>query len=233
MVVVMTTIDPLEGKSPVRQTNPRRRHSVKLMVGAIAAIALGGFAVVAVLDYSTQARTDSFVGVESIVVDLDAGGITLQGSNGAEVVVNTTLHSSVIGSPDLDQRLTNGVLTITGSCSGLRMNCGVDQVIAVPPGVPVAVRLNAGDITANGLDVPQFQSQTGSGRVTASFVRPPDLVDIRIDTGELLANLPDTGYRVDARTSTGRTDIELHEQPDAQQLIRVRIGTGNIKLASN
>jgi hypothetical protein len=197
------------------------------------ALAAGGFTAAAALGGSTEIRTASYAGVESIVVDLGAGGITLTGSAGNDVTVRTSLHSFFSREPVIQQSLTDGVLTITGSCPPPNMNCGVDEELTVPAGVPVTLRMSAGEIAATQLDVPRFRASVGTGRVEASFVRPPDQVDIDTGTGQVVATLPDVGYRIDAETSTGTKDIGLRQDSDAPRSLRVYTGTGNVTLGGN
>jgi len=215
--------------SALPQPKSRRRRNILLFGGVAAALAVGGFAA-AVYGSSTQTRTASYAGVESVVVDLGAGGITLTGSAGNDVAVRTTMHSFFSRAPVYEQSLTDGVLTITGSCPPPSINCGIDEELTVPAGVPVTVGLSAGEIHATGLDVPLFQAVVGAGRVEASLVRPPDVVDIDTETGQVVVTLPDVGYRIDAWTSTGTTDIDLRQDHDAQRSLRVHAGTGNVTL---
>jgi hypothetical protein len=182
------------------------------------------------LGSSTQTRTASYTGVESIVVDLGAGGITLTGSAGPDVAVRTTLHSFFGREPVIEQSLTGGVLTIIGSCPSPNMNCGIDEDLTVPAGVQVTLRLAAGEIHATGLDVQRFQAALGSGRVEAAFVSPPEQVDIDTGTGEIVTLLPDVGYRIDAGTSTGSTSIDLRLDHGSQRSLRVHTGTGDVTL---
>jgi len=182
------------------------------------------------LGSSTETRIASYTGVESIVVDLGAGGIILTGSTGDDVAVRTTLHRFLSREPVYAQSLTNGVLSITGSCPPPSINCGIDEELTVPAGVPVTVRMSAGEIHATGLDVPRFQAALGAGRVEASFVRPPELVDIDTEAGQVFATLPDLGYRIDAGTSTGSTSIDLRQDHGSQRSLRVHTGTGDVTL---
>ena len=216
--------------SAVPQPKSRRGRRRLLIRGAAAALAVGGVAATMWLGSSTETRTASYTGVESIVVDLGAGGITLTGSAGPDVAVRTTLHSFFSREPVIEQSMTDGVLTIIGSCPAPNMNCGIDEELTVPAGVPVTLRLSAGEIQATQLDVPRFEAEVGSGRVEAAFVSPPDLVNIDAGTGEVVALLPDVGYRTDAGTSTGSTSIELRQDHDSQRSLRVHTGTGNVTL---
>jgi hypothetical protein len=226
----MPTSTSVQPVSAVPQPKSRRRRHTLLIRGAAATLAVGAVAATVWLGSSTETRTASYAGVESIVIDLGAGGITLTGTAGQDVAVRTTLHSFLSRDPVYAQSVTDGVLTITGSCPPPSINCGVDEELTVPAGVSVTVRMSAGEIHATGLDVPRFQAAIGAGRIEAAFVRPPDLVDINTETGEVTATVPDVGYRIDAVANTGTTDIDLRQDHDANRSLRVRAGTGSVTL---
>ncbi|MET0863923.1 MAG: DUF4097 family beta strand repeat-containing protein [Nakamurella sp.] len=228
----MPTRPSIQPIPAVPQPQSRRRRPL-LLAGAVVFVAAGCLVAANVLGGTTETTATTYVGVESIVVDFGAGNVTLTGATGPDVDVRTTVHSSFTSTPVTGQRLTDGVLTISASCPPPSMNCGVDAELTVPTGVPVAVRLTAGEVNADNLDVPDFQAAVGSGRVEATFVRPPDLVDIDAGSGEIVVKLPDAGYRINAETRTGTVEIDLRQDPDAARVVRVQTGTGTVTLGRN
>ena len=217
----------------VPQPKSRRRRTVVLIGGTAVVLAAGGFAAVTLLGTTSETRTGTVSGVESVVVDLAAGNISLQGVVGSDIGILSTLHSSFSSTPVIDQVVTDGVLTITGNCPAPSMNCRVDEEITVPAGTPVTVRTGAGEITATGLDVPQFRGISGTGIVDATFIRPPELVDIETRTGEVTVQVPAAAYRIDAQTTTGTVAVGLTDDVTAQRSLRTQVTTGNVTIRGN
>ena len=173
-------------------------------------------------------RTASVADVRELVVEVDAGPITLVGTPGATVDIRTTLHGSATGTPRADHQLVDGVLTVRGSCAGLPLSCHVDEELTVPPGVPVRVNTSAGTVDASRLDVPRLDVVTSAGSVTAGFAAAPQDVRIRTAAGDVDLRLPDVGYRIDADTAVGERRIDVRRDPASPRWVRAETAAGAV-----
>ena len=117
-------------------------------------------------------------GVRSVVVDVDAGDVTVKaGSGTGEVHKRWTLEE-----PTFSSTVQGRTLRITGSCGqplrfrdlnrGLAsLDCGVDVTLAVPAGVALAVHGDA--LSTSGVRGPQ--SLTGRDGITVDHAGPGTL----------------------------------------------------------
>lgn len=207
----------------------RRRPRRVLLLGA-AVLSVGCLAYVA-LDRPGDAesvRTASVAGVREIVVEVDAGPITLAGTPGTTVDIRTTLHGSATGTPRADHQLVDGVLTVRASCAGMPLGCHVDEELTVPAGIPVRAETAAGTIEASRLDVPRLDVTTSAGSVSAGFSTAPQDVRVRTATGNVDLQLPDAGYRIDAGTALGERRVAVRHDPASPRSVVVETAAGAV-----
>jgi len=221
----MTTTPQRSGPFPAPSTQPHRRHNL-LIVGAAAVIVVGGAA--AVMASRTQHSTDSFAGVSSVVVEVENGNLAISPAGDDTVTIRTTLNVFLGRLPVADRRLEKGVLTITSTCPVASMNCYVEDELTVPNGVPVQVRTTTGNVEATDIDVPEFDVETVTGQVSASFVRPPGRIAISVVTGTVKVTVPAVDYRFDARTTTGTINSDVWNNPTAPRTLQLSTVTGTI-----
>ena len=207
------------------QHRPRRVRTGSLIAIAVVAL-VGGFFAVNWISNSERTTTTSIAGVRELVVDVDSGSVTLTTTTGAEVGLRTVLRGSAFDEPVADHNLEQGVLTIIASCSG--PSCVVEEMVAVPDGIPVSVRTRAGSVEALDLDVPRFTGEVGSGSFEASFASAPDKIDITIGSGNADVRVPKVAYQLDVSTNTGTLDVGLPQNHSAPRSLTVRTTTGNI-----
>lgn len=192
-------------------------------------------------------RTVVLTGVREVVVDVDAGAVVVQARAGFGVAVRTG-RAWLWGEPTADHRLVDGVLTITGRCPEFEIGCTVEEELSVPYGIEVAVAVGAGGITVAGIDVPRldlragegdieardvsaagFFARSGGGGVRVSLVRPPS--EVRVEgAGDVDLTVPRGRYRVDAAAATGRTTVDVQQDPVAARLLFARSGAGDVTI---
>jgi hypothetical protein len=213
------------------QTKPRRTRAL-LIIGAAAVVVGGGAAAAVMINRTQQITTDSFAGVSSVVVEIDNGSIAMSPAGDDKVGVRTTQNGFADGLPVVGHRLDRGVLTITSACPPTSMNCYVEDQLTIPAGLPVKVRTTTGTVDAADLDVPEFDIQTRTGNVTASFARPPHRVAIAVATGSVELTTPAGSYRFDASTTTGMVRTDVQNDPAAQRTLQLSTGTGDITVTA-
>jgi DUF4097 and DUF4098 domain-containing protein YvlB len=243
-----TTIQlPTAGGSPA----PVRRRGTRnlavagaVIVVAVAALVVGNQAMIK--KDQTQVTAD---GVRELVINQDAGDITLLAGLTAGQVRVTTSRSWSWQQPPSTHTVKDGVLTLTGESSRfLQLGTSqADQEVTVPPGVTVRVDVSAGNIRATGLDAPHFEvktksgsidaidldvtafsATTSSGSIQASLYGATERVNARTSAGSVDLTVPDAAYKVDADTSSGAVRIQVTDEPDAARLISAHTSSGDV-----
>ena len=225
----MSTTPQYPGTFQTPGTKPHRRRNL-LVVGAVAVIAVGGAAAM-VMANRTQHSTDSFVGVSSVVVEVENGNLAISRANDDTVAIRTTLNVFLGGLPVADRRLENGVLTITSACPAAGVNCYVEDELTIPEGIAVQVRATTGSVEATDIDVSEFDVETVTGQVSASFVRSPDRIAISVVTGTVDVTVPAADYQFDARTTTGTIHSDVWNNSTARRTVQLSTVTGTITAA--
>jgi hypothetical protein len=226
-----------QSPAPLRPqtTRPRRRRTA-LIVGTgvllaggitVGAVALG-VRVASSLEQETTAQ--SVPGVHELVVDLDEGWLRLTAATGPDVEVSTTRAWTPGYEPVLDQRVVDGVLTLSSDCADFNVGCEVTREIGVPPGTAVRIRSGAGGVDAVDLDTPRFAVDTGAGPITASFVTAPDSVQVRTVAGPVSLRVPQGAYRVSAGTVVGPVGVGVVNDPGASRSIDAHTVTGPVAI---
>ena len=243
-----TTIQlPAAGGSPT----PVRRHGIRnvvaggaVIVAAVTALIIGNQAMIT--KDQTQFTAD---GVHQLVINQDAGDITLVAGSTAGQVRVTTSRSSSWQQPTSTHTVQDGVLTLTGNSSRfLQLGTSqADQEVTVPPGVTVRVDVSAGNIRATDLDAPHFEvntesgsidvtdldvtafsATTSSGSIQASLFGATERINARTSAGSVELTVPDAAYKVDADTSSGAVRIQVADEPDAARLISAHTSSGDV-----
>jgi DUF4097 and DUF4098 domain-containing protein YvlB len=232
---------------------PRRRHRTRnvviagaVVVVAVAALIIGDQAMIK--NDQSQFTGD---GVRELVINQDAGDITLvAGSTAGQVRVATARRWSWQQPPSA-HTLKDGVLTLTGqSTRFLQLGTSqADQQVMVPPGVTVRVDVNAGTIRATDLDAPHFEvktesgsveatdldvttfsATTSSGSIQASLSGATQRINARSSAGNVELIVPDAVYTVDADTSSGAVRIQVTDEPGAARLISAHTSSGDVTI---
>lgn len=235
-------------------TPARPRHTTRYAIAAGAVLVFGVSALTIAnqamtkQDDQTQFTTD---GVRELVINQDAGDITLVAGSIAGQVRVTTTRSWSWQQPPFTHTVKDGVLTLTGESPPFPRlgNSDVDQEVTVPPGVTVRVDVSAGNVRATGLDAPHFEvktesgsidatdldvtafsATTSSGSIRASLYGATERVNARTSAGSVELTVPDATYTVDANTSSGQVRIQVTDAPDAARLISAHTSSGDVTI---
>jgi DUF4097 and DUF4098 domain-containing protein YvlB len=245
-----TTIQLPAGPSTVPA--PRRRIT-RYAVVAGAVLILGVPALIVANSVMTKHDQTHFIaeGVRVLVIEQDAGDITLvQEPTAGQVSVTTTRNWSW-QQPLSAHTVTDGVLRLTGnspSFPGLGTS-DINQEVSVPRGVTIQIGVSAGNIRATDIDAPQFEVKTdsgsidatninatsfsaitSSGNVQASLYGAVDRVNARTSSGSVELSVPNAAYNVDADTSSGHVRIEVTDDPNAARLISAHTSSGDVTI---
>jgi len=94
---------------------------------------------------------------------------------------------------------------------------------------PVRLRADAGTIAAVDLSGSSFEARSGTGNVTASFLRPPSSVDATTDAGTVDLAVPPASYAVDASAGVGVVSVGIPNDPAAPRHILATAAVGQIR----
>ena len=199
---------------------------------------------------TTDVRTSSVDGVHEVVVELDAGTVTLRAGPGTTVgvrVVRTWLWPE----PDPAVAVADGVLSVLGRCPGIAVGCTISAELWIPHGTSVRVTTGTGAVVVARLDVPvleldsragtvdvvdvsaaRVRARTGTGDVTVSFLRPPSVADVASGTGDVVLTVPAGRYRVDADGRAGTAVTDVVRDPGAARLLSARSSAGSVTIRS-
>jgi hypothetical protein len=248
-----TTIALPTGNAPVPGRS-RRRRVTPVVIAAGSVAVLGVTALMVTAHATTRHDQTSFTadGIRKLVVDQDAGNVTLVADTTAGHLRVTTTRSWAWQQPAAGHTTQGGVLTLTGDCPsfpGLGA-CAVDRTVGVPPGVTVQIGISSGNIhaagltlpdfgvttdsgsiDATGMDVTAFSATTSSGNVRATLSGAPQRVNAATSSGDIQLTVPDAAYRVDAGTSAGQVRIGIAEDPSASRSVTAHTSSGDVILA--
>jgi DUF4097 and DUF4098 domain-containing protein YvlB len=245
-----TTIQlPAAAGSPA----PVRRSLIRNVVvaGAIVVVAVTALVIGDQAMIKTDQTQFTADGVRELVINQDAGDITLVAGSTAGQVRVTTARSWSWQQPPSTHTVKDGVLTLTGESSRfLQLGTShADQEVTIPPGVTVRVDVSAGNIRATDLDAPHFEvntesgsidvtnldvtafsATTSSGSIQASLFGATERINARTSAGNVELTVPDAVYNVDADTSSGAVRIQVTDQPDAARLISAHTSSGDVTI---
>jgi hypothetical protein len=243
--------DGLEA-SRAEENRARRFSAWGRLVAACVFVLVAAAASMAGLWAATSGSTKtSFIAAAEVLrveLDIGKGDVDLLGGGLDEVSVERTDRFAYDQSPDEARTLEDGVLRITSSCADLIVgSCSADYRVRVSDNVPVIVRAPHGDIrlaayrgsaqletTHGSISVTSFcgfvlQATTKTGDIDVVTGCSADRLELRSDTGDVRASVPEGRYRVDASTSNGSTTVRgLTEADDAPWSIQALSNTGNV-----
>ena len=177
----------------------------------------------------TQRHSASYATPAQITLQLSAGDITVTSGPAGSIQVTDQLQWSGIR-PVLHQRWQGRALIITADCaSGFADSCTARYTLKVPPGVPLNLATDSGDITATGTGSPELRASTASGDVWLRFAAAPYTVWASSDSGNVTVLVPPgTGYTVNPQSVDGSADIKVGSDPATHRSITVLSDDGNI-----
>jgi hypothetical protein len=181
----------------------------------------------------TETTTQVHEGVGRLVVDIDAGDVSVRAGEGGFAAVTSAVRWSGTR-PEVAQVVDGDTLTVTARCpdrTGAE-RCEVDLTVDVPPTASSDVQVGAGDITGTAvtgghvwnsvsgdvsaveLGAAAVRARSGAGDVLLAFAAVPLEVDAETAAGEVLVTVPgDARYSVDARSGAGETVVEVPTGP--------------------
>lgn len=181
----------------------------------------------------TETTTRVHEGVARLVVDIDAGDVSLRAGDGGFAAVTSAVRWTGTR-PEVTQTVDGNTLTVTARCpdrTGVE-RCEVDLTVDLPPSAPSDLQVGAGDITGTDvtgehvwnssagdvtaveLGAAAVRARSGAGDVDLAFAAVPLSVDAETVAGEVLVTVPDdAGYAVDARSGAGETVVEVPTDP--------------------
>ena len=161
-----------------------------------------------------------------VEVDVRSGSAEIADAGGSAVEVRRT-DRFAFGRPAHEVRsIRAGILRLSSRCPRMAVgNCTSDYRIAVPENVPIVVRSTDGDVrisafrgsadvqTGSGNAIVDgfcgfaLSVKTGSGNARATATCSPQSLNLRSSSGSIEATVPAGGYRVEADSNNGRTDV--------------------------
>ncbi|MEZ4237583.1 MAG: hypothetical protein R3F59_15835 [Myxococcota bacterium] len=179
--------------------------------------------------------------VDRIEIEVSAGDVSIRGVDGP-----VKLSGNFGGAgKEPEHSVSDGVLTVSYDC-GL---CGGRLTVDAPPETAVVVTTGAGDVSVDGMLARLDASLSGGsadvrdhgagpvivtadiGDVDASFVEPPDRVDVDVTTGFVEIEVPPEAYALDLRAPAGSTSVQgITDDPSSPFEITARTRAGSISV---
>jgi hypothetical protein len=201
--------------------------------------------------------------ISAVHVEASAGEVTFERATGDRVEVEMRSESTW-RRPELTRQVDGDTLRLRADCPswarhgwgppwwGRWGGCKVHLHIAVPDGVAVDVRNNAGRVRVDGIDgdvsahleageivLSDVRSQvvdlsTDAGRVSADFADAPQQVTATTSTGAIEIRVPDDGtaYAVDASSEVGPERVQVPEDSASSHRVSARTQVGAVIVAT-
>lgn len=166
-------------------------------------------------------------GVDYVVRVPDDIAVTFRGGSG-DVVLGGALGAIdvEVGSGDVeaDGLSSADVLLQTGSGD---VDLGLDS-----RATKVDVRTGSGDMDLSlDSDTGDVVLRAGSGDIDVELPSAPDSLDIETGSGDVSIDAPDADqFRLDVDTGSGDEDVDVPSTATADQLIKVRTGSGDVEI---
>jgi hypothetical protein len=183
-----------------------------------------------------------------VELNVHSGSAEITAAGGSAVEVRRT-DRFAFDRPSHEQRsIRAGVLRISSRCPRMAVgSCASDYRIAVPENVPVVVSSSGGDVRisafrgsadvqtgAGNVVVDGFcgfalSIKTGSGNARATATCSPQSLNLRSSSGSVDATVPAGGYRVEADSNNGHTDVSgIQRNPGAPYEIQALSDSGDV-----
>ena len=221
-----------QARAPVPGTAASRRPQLpwtSLVVASAAALLVAAIGLGIWWGVTKETRVASYRVTGSLArveVDVRSGNAEITDAGGNAVEVRRT-DSFAFDRPAHERRsIRAGVLRISSRCPRMAVgSCTSDYRIAVPENVPIVVRSSggdvhisafrgsadvqtgAGDVVVDGFCGFTLSIKTSSGDTRAAATCSPQNLNLRSSTGSIEATVPAGGYRVEADSNNGSTDV--------------------------
>lgn len=139
------------------------------------------------------------------------------------------LHLTVPAHRPIDTGSASGDVRVKDLTGSVNVHAGSGDVLANRLSGPLQLVDSSGDITGTALTSPRVQAKGTSGNIRLSFARPPERVQLHDSSGDITLAVPgNVSYFIDAKTSSGTTNIRVPQNPNAHRKITVRDISGDI-----
>ena len=166
-------------------------------------------------------------GIDYIVRVPDSTAVKLRGGSG-DVVLGGSLGAIdlQVGSGDVeaDALISADVLLRTGSGD---VDLGLDS-----RATKVDVHTGSGDMDLRlDTDTGDVVLRADSGDIDVELPSAPDSLDVDTGSGDVSIDAPDADqFRLDVDTRSGDQNVDVPSSPTADQLIKVRTGSGDVEI---
>lgn len=131
----------------------------------------------------------------------------------------------------VDVKIDSGNITVTGATGKVAAETDSGNVIVRGATGGVDLMSGSGNIDADQLGGPQNTARADSGNIGLSLITP-GAVTAQADSGNIRVQVPSDSYQVEARTDSGRTNVEVPDVPDGKHLLDLSTDSGNITVSS-
>jgi hypothetical protein len=245
------TGDGLETSTAEERRGRRLSPWGRLVAASIFVLVAAAVSMTGLWAASSGNRSTSFLAAAEVLrveVDVDKGNVEVVGGGLDEVGVRRTDHFAYDHGPQEVRTQEDGVLRIRSRCADLLIgSCSANYRLKISDNVPVVVRAPRGNIrlssyrgsaelttTFGNIVVPSFcgfvlQATSKTGNVEVHTGCSADRLELRSDTGNVTAFVPEGRYRIDAATSDGDATVRgLTEAGDAPWSIQALSNTGDV-----
>jgi hypothetical protein len=223
-----------------------RRVSARVGLVAVACMVVG---LVACDSDRRQTEIEEFPGpVKSVRFDVEAGRIDVFGSPRVESAWLETWVGNGSGLGPVMARLVDEELVIEVPCQG-GGGCEIAFDLTMPEATPIDIELGRGEVdlfrTASLVDVRvrkgrvvgrelksrEVRVEVGEGRVHLRFAERPDLVDVKVERGDIRVEVPRFRYVCDFDREAEHVELnELYCHRLVEQVLRLETGQGRIEV---
>jgi hypothetical protein len=223
----------------------------RLVAASILVLIAAGASMAGLWAATAGTHSESFLAAAEVLrveLDVGRGNVEIVGGGLDEVQVRRTDHFAYDHSPQEARTQEDGVIRITSTCADLLLGaCYADYRVKISDNVPVVVRAPHGNVliesyrgsaqletTDGNISVSSFcgfvlQATTKAGSIDVGTRCSADRLELRTDTGNVTASVPQGRYRVDAATSNGRATVRgVTQSGDAPWSIQALSNTGNV-----
>lgn len=173
----------------------------------------------------------------TLILDADCGSwcsVTYEVTAPKGVAVRGGTDSGNInlsGVSTVDMKIESGNVRVDGATGKVAAETGSGNVIVRGATGGVELSTGSGNIDAEQLGGPRNTARADSGNIVLSLIAP-GAVTAQADSGNIRVRVPADSYQVEARTDSGRTDIQVPDVADGKYLLDLTTDSGNITVTS-
>ena len=125
--------------------------------------------------------------------------------------------------------LSSGSLRLAG-VSAVNVKTSSGSITVTGATGDITARSSSGSITGRELHSAKIDASTASGRLSLDLADPGD-VNARASSGSIELTVPESHYRIDTKVSTGRTHVNVANEPAGHHHLDLRATSGAITVA--